>query len=201
MKSVKAKVAVILFFSSLLLYLPILFNPDLLLGRHNDLQEFFWPIFYYTKYHLLNDQGLPLWLNLIFSGTPILPDPQSFLFYLPNIIFYLLPILFIFSPRLSGYLEAGHFGLAVSFAWIPFVALSVLKITKTKSLIWPVIFGISLTQVYFTHSVTFIITATAASLFFALVRRDYIPLGYRYREVVKLRASAFCNSIIWFLAS
>ena len=208
MKSVKAKVAVILFFSSLLLYLPILFNPDLLLGRHNDLQEFFWPIFYYTKYHLLNDQGLPLWLNLIFSGTPLLPDPQSFLFYLPNIIFYLLPIpiafiislfihtfwgslgvywiskqsfkfsipisiftaiLFIFSPRLSGYLEAGHFGLAVSFAWIPFVALSVLKITKTKSLIWPVIFGISLTQVYFTHSVTFIITATAASLFFAVI--------------------------------
>lgn len=206
MKSEKAKIAVILFLASLLLYLPIFFNPELLLGRHNDLQEFFWPVFQYTKFHLINNHGLSLWLNLFFSGTPLLPDPQSFLFYLPNSIFYLLPIhaaflisliihtfwgslgtywvskygfkfsqtvsiftavLFIFAPKLAGYLEAGHFGLAVSFAWIPFVILSTIKIVRTKSLIWPVLFGVSLTQIYFTHSVTFIITALAASLLFA----------------------------------
>lgn len=198
----------LLFVVSLLFYLPIFLNPDLLLARHNDLQEFFWPIFHYTKYHLLEGHGLPLWLNLIFSGTPLLPDPQSFLFYLPNIIFYLLPIpaafiaslifhtfwgslgtywvskegfkfpqsvsiftalIFIFTPKLAGYLEAGHFGLAVSFAWIPFVILSLIKIAKTKSALWPIIFGISLAQIYFTHSVTFIITSAAAAVFFITV--------------------------------
>lgn len=203
----KFRIALILLTATVILYLPIFIYPGLLLERHNDLQEFFWPIFHYTKYHVLNSHGLPLWLNLIFSGTPLLPDPQSFLFYLPNIIFYLIPIptafvvslllhtfwgslgtywvskcgfkfsqitsiftaiFFIFSPKLSGYLEAGHFGLAVSFAWIPFVVLSALKIAKTKSLIWPVIFGISFAQIYFTHSVTFIITAISISLFFAV---------------------------------
>ncbi len=206
MKRGNILVTVVLFIASLLLYLPVIINSDLLLARHNDLQEFFWPIFSYSKFHLLSGHGLPLWLNLIFSGTPLLPDPQSFLFYLPNVIFYLLPIplafiislllhtfwgslgvywvsrngfkfslpisiftavLFIFAPKLSGYLEAGHFGLAVSFAWIPLVILSTIKIVHTKHLIWPVIFGVSLAQIYFTHSVTFIITSIAISAFFA----------------------------------
>lgn len=206
MKNINLKTAITLLLTSLVLYLPVFLRPEIFLNRNNDLQEFFWPIFHYTKFHMLNDQGLPLWLNLIFSGAPLLPDPQSFLFYLPNIIFYILPIptaflvslflhtfwgslgvywvskhgfklsipistftaiLFIFSPKLSGYLEAGHFGLAVSFAWIPFVTLSLIKMTKTKSAIWPVIFGASLAQIYFTHTVTFIITAAAASAFFA----------------------------------
>lgn len=206
MKNINLKTAIILLLTSLVLYLPVFLRPEILLNRNNDLQEFFWPIFHYTKFHILNDQGLPLWLNLIFSGAPLLPDPQSFLFYLPNIIFYILPIptaflvslflhtfwgslgvywvskhgfkfsipvsiftaiLFIFTPKLAGYVEAGHFGLAVSFVWIPFVTLSLIKMTKTKSAIWPVIFGASLAQIYFTHTVTFIITAAAASVFFA----------------------------------
>lgn len=207
MKDQDVKAVFLLFITSIIFFLPLFLDPNLLLGRHNDLQEFFWPIFQYTKFHLLNDGGLPLWLNLIFSGTPLLPDPQSFLFYLPNLIFYILPIptafllslflhtfwgslgtywisrhsfkfsqtvsiftaiLFIFSPKLSGYLEAGHFGLVISFAWIPFVVLSAIKITKTKSLIWPVIFGVSLAQIYFTHTVTFAITTAATSIFFAV---------------------------------
>ena len=75
-----------------LLYLPILLNPGLLLERGNDLQEFFWPIFYFVKQQLIKNHTLPLWNNLFLSGTPLLPDPQAPLFYLPNIIFLILPI-------------------------------------------------------------------------------------------------------------
>jgi len=75
-----------------LVYLPILVNPGLLLERGNDLQEQFWPVFYFVKQHLLEGGSLPLWINLFFSGMPLLPDPQAPLFYLPNIIFLFLPI-------------------------------------------------------------------------------------------------------------
>ena len=73
-----------------LVYLPILVNPELLLERGNDLQEQFWPVFYFVKQHLLEGGSLPLWINLFFSGMPLLPDPQAPLFYLPNIIFLFL---------------------------------------------------------------------------------------------------------------
>ena len=75
-----------------LVYLPILVNPSIVLERGNDLQEFFWPIYLFVKKQILENNTFPLWNNLFLSGTPLLPDPQAPLFYLPNIIFLLLPI-------------------------------------------------------------------------------------------------------------
>ncbi|TSC90505.1 MAG: hypothetical protein G01um10145_177 [Microgenomates group bacterium Gr01-1014_5] len=116
-------ISVLIFLSAcLLLYLPILVNPRLILERGNDLQEFYWPIFYFIREHIFSDFSLPLWNNMFFSGTPLLPDPQSFLFYLPNIIFLILPIdlAFIISllthslfGGIGAYLVAKH-GLGFS---------------------------------------------------------------------------------------
>ena len=78
--------------ATLLLYAPIISRPNLLVERGNDLGEFFWPVFYFVKQQILENHTLPLWNNLFLSGTPLLPDPQSPLFYPPNIIFLILPI-------------------------------------------------------------------------------------------------------------
>lgn len=81
----------ILLATTILLYLPILKDTNFFLNRGNDLQEFFWPLFYYVRQQVLEHHTFPLWNNLILSGTPLLPDPQSPLYYPPNIIFLLLP--------------------------------------------------------------------------------------------------------------
>ncbi len=74
------------------LFLPIFFAPELVIGRNNDLSEFFGAILQFIKTQILENKQLPLWNNLFLAGTPLLPDPQSQLFYLPNIIFLILPI-------------------------------------------------------------------------------------------------------------
>lgn len=144
----------VIFLASFFLYLPILINPGLILNRGNDLEEFFWPIMYFVKQQILQNHQLPLWNNVFLSVMPLLPDPQSPLFYPPNLTFLILPIdvtfillfilhttiggigmlvlsknlglklttslfatiLYITTPKLFGYLEAGHVGLATSFA-------------------------------------------------------------------------------------
>lgn len=82
-------IILILIVISSLFYLPIIINPSILLARGNDLTIFFWPMIYFVKNIILTNHQLPLWNNLFFSGTPLLPDPQAPIFYLPNIIFLL----------------------------------------------------------------------------------------------------------------
>lgn len=86
------KIFLIIFLSTLVFYLPIIINPTIILNRNNDLQEYYWPIIFFEKKHILQDHALPLWNNMFFSGTPLLPDPQSLLFYPPALLFLLLPI-------------------------------------------------------------------------------------------------------------
>ena len=82
----------IIFIATLIFYLPIFINPKLFLNRNNDLQEFFWPLIYFVKNQIITNHQLPFWNNVFFGGTPLLPDPQSPLFYIPNVIFLILPI-------------------------------------------------------------------------------------------------------------
>jgi len=82
----------IIFLAASIFYLPIFLKPNILLERENDLQGFFWPIIYFVKNQILTNHQLPFWNNVFFGGTPLLPDPQSPLFYIPNIIFLILPI-------------------------------------------------------------------------------------------------------------
>jgi len=199
---------VIIFLATLILFIPIFINPSLILNRGNDLEEFFWPIYYFVKNQILINHQFPLWNNLILSGTPLLPDPQSPLFYLPNIIFLLLPLntafiasifihilfagtffylcarkgfkfsgfaslvgslLYIFSPKLAGYLEAGHVGLIFSWTWIPLVILSVKMITEKPKINWSIVLGVSLALIFFLHTITFLIAVAASLVFFTVL--------------------------------
>lgn len=82
----------IILFAVVIFYLPVFLKPNILLERENDLQGFFWPIIYFVKNQIITNHQIPLWNNVFFGGTPLLPDPQSPLFYLPNLIFLFLPI-------------------------------------------------------------------------------------------------------------
>lgn len=209
-----ASISLPLLLAVTLVYLPIFVNPDLLLARGNDLQEFFWPIYYFVKNQILNNHTLPLWNNLFLSGTPLLPDPQAPLFYLPNIIFLFLPIgvgfivssflhtlfggigayllarsglrlsknaslfaaiLYIITPRLAGFLEAGHFGLMAASAWLPFVFLATIKLARPSDQgfnikgKWSVLLAISLDGLFYTHPTTFIPAAILSSTVFGLI--------------------------------
>ena len=96
--------------ATLLFYLPILIKPAILLNRGNDLEEYYWPIAHYTKIHVSQDKVLPYWNNMFFSGTPLLPDPQSMLFYPFNFILILLPTDYAFVFWLVLHTFIGGFG-------------------------------------------------------------------------------------------
>lgn len=185
----------VIFFSAFIFYLPIFINPKLFVDRNNDLQEFFWPIYFFVKEQIIKNHQIPFWNNMILAGTPLLPDPQAPFFYLPNITFLFLPInfgfifsafihtvwggvgmyfvgkkalnlnklsaifcaiLFIFSPKLAGYMEAGHFGLILSWAWLPWVLLATVMISKKPKISWSIVLAVSSASLFYTHSTTFI---------------------------------------------
>ena len=190
---------------SLILLLPVFINPDFLFGRNNDLEEFFWPLYHFSKDQIINHSTFPLWNNLILSGYPLISDPQSPLFYLPNIIFLIFPMnlafllsftlhialggfgiylcskkifnfsfktsliasaIYIFTPRLTSFLEAGHVGQIYSFAWIPFVFLSTYQIFSTKKINWLGLYTLSISSILLTHTITFLVTLSFSILFF-----------------------------------
>ena len=204
-RSQGGKIFTTLILACLFLYLPIFINPSIFLNRGNDLEEFFWPIFYFTKSNILLSGQIPLWNNLFFSGTPLITDPQSGLFYLPNVLFllfsidsafiisiflhsllggigmYLLSkrgfnftnlaalftgISYIFWPKIIGFIEAGHFGLIVSSAWIPFSILSAMKLGQSPSLKWSTLFAVSLAFIFFNHLIIFAFTFIGSILIF-----------------------------------
>ncbi|MFH1826939.1 MAG: hypothetical protein ABH812_00695, partial [bacterium] len=194
--------------ATVVVYLPIFIKPEILLERGNDLTEFFWPIIYFIKNQILTNHELPLWNNQILGGTPLLPDPQSQLFYLPNIIFLFLPIdqgfivsmflhtffagigtylcarkgfkfskyaalfsaiLFITTPKMAGYLEAGHYGLVCFMTWIPVLLLSLIKITEEENINWSILFAVCLAGCFYTHSLSFVIAVIFSTLVFIYI--------------------------------
>ena len=201
----------IIFVATTIFYLPIFLKPGLFLDRNNDLQEFFWPIYFFVKEQIIKNHQIPFWNNMILSGTPLLPDPQAPFFYLPNIIFLLLPvnfsfivsafihtliggigtyfvgkkvlnlknfaaifcaILFVFSPKLAGYIEAGHFGLILSWAWLPWVFLSTIMVAKKPKIIWSIVLTLSSTFLFYTHSTTCIYAMSLSGFIFIFLLKD-----------------------------
>lgn len=206
---IKSKIfpIVVILLGTFVFYTPIFIKPTLYINRGNDLQEFFWPIYFFVKDQIVNNHQIPFWNNMILSGTPLLPDPQAPFFYLPNIIFLFTSInfgfifsifihtffggvgsylagrkvlnlnklaavfcavLFVFSPKLAGYIEAGHFGLILSWGWLPWVFLSTAMIAKKPKAIWSVALAVSLAGLFYTHSTTFIYALFLSGLVFAI---------------------------------
>lgn len=190
-----------------------------LLNRGNDLDGFFWPVYYFVKQQVLLNHSLPYWNNLFLAGTPLLADPQSPLFYPLNIIFLFFPIdsaflisfilhffiggvgmylcskrgfgftkitsvflalLYIFTPKFMGYVEAGHVGLINSIAWIPFALWASLSLRKNPKLTYLIIFGVSLALIYYCHLPTFMII----SLTFGLLALKKKTISYLVLSVV-----------------
>ena len=75
-------------------------------------------------------------------------------------------VLFIFLPKSSGFLEAGHIGLVGSLAWSPFILLGVLKLTQKPEIKWTVLLGIAYSGLFFTHTINFLIISFTSVLFF-----------------------------------
>ena len=197
-------------------YTPIFLNQNLVLGRGNDLEEFFWPIFHYVKSNILATGTVPLWNNLFLAGTPLLPDPQSPIFYIPNILSLIMPLdnffivsfvlhsivagiamyfcstngfkfskttslflalLYVVTPKVAGYLEAGHIGLVYSYSWIPLILLSTIQITRAPKLKDTILMGASIALLYYTHLPTLIVvSATLGLMFLGAIVFKYISI-------------------------
>ncbi|MDP3994220.1 MAG: hypothetical protein Q8P91_00100 [bacterium] len=194
----------IIFLATLILFIPIFVNPSLILDRGNDLEEFFWPIYYFVKNQIINNHQIPLWNNTILSGTPLLPDPQAPIFYPLNILALIIPLdaffvlsffihilvggiamylcsiggfrfskktglilalLYITTPKLAGYLEAGHVGLINSMAWIPIALYAAIKLSENPKLKHSIILAISLSLIFYSHLPTFLIATVSAGAF------------------------------------
>jgi len=81
-------------------------------SKYSDLTITFWPNIYFIQQSIKNFHQLPLWRTLIFSGSPFDSDPQSGLWYPPN-------ILFLFLPASLGFnlLFLAHFLIASMGMW------------------------------------------------------------------------------------
>ncbi len=191
-KSTVLKVVPALLVTVFFFYLPTLLNPNLLLSRGNDLQEQFWPVFYFIKQTLSLHHQVPLWNNLFFAGMPILPDPQFSLLYPPNWLMLVLPInlgffayfmfhsllsgvtsyllvvkgmklsvrtslivslIYLTTPRVTGYIESGHYGLVAAHAWLPLVALSVVCLARSAKFKYALVLAISFAGLFYSHTV------------------------------------------------
>lgn len=222
---------IVLCAATLLAYLPIILKPSLVLDRGNDLEEQFWPVFYFIKQQFILSHTLPLWNNIWMSGMPLLPDPQFSIFYPPHILFLILPtdfafivsillhiffagvgmyllgkftfklsefssllvaIIYLSSPKISGFLEAGHPGLVQSWAFIPFVILSVMKLNIKPNINWAIVLGISLSGIFYTHTVIFVLCAIATIFIF------FTKFFLERKNFAKTTLYVFISGIITF---
>ena len=209
------KIGLPILIAVIFVFLPFFANPDLLLTRNNDLTEFFWPIFYYVKQNILINHTIPTTNEMWFAGTPLLPDPQNPVWYLPNIIFLVFPIdtaimissfihsllgtfgmylvarrvfnfkknvsliiasIFILSPVYFSFLEAGHWGLAIAWNWLPYFLLSAYFLWAKPNWKTALLFAASASSLYFNHLLTALIVAIPVGLFWIYKRSVRFPL-------------------------
>lgn len=235
---------VVLFVFTLLLFLPVLVDGSLFWDRGNDLTEFFYPLIYYSKHQLLTTATLPYWNNMFMSGSPLLPDPQSPNFYLPNVLFLLTSVksgllissilhtfvggigMYLFAkyiikletkyalvsgviyltiPRTASFIQAGHFGLIASTAYIPFILLFLFQIIKSPKLKYSILFAITLAGLFFTHPTTFVFSAVLSCMVFIgstilhlrLYFRSYIYFTIAGILTFGLTAISFLPQLVW----
>ncbi len=160
---------------------------------------------------------------MFFSGTPLLPDPGSQLFYLPNIIFLILPInnAFLISiilhtffgglgaylaarkgfgfsnassifialfymtfPRTAGFLEAGHFVFITMTTWLPFLLLSVMKLTKSPKFGWSILLAVSLSGLFYSFTTVFIMVTITSGIYLLTVGSFILYKFYSIKTLI-----------------
>lgn len=75
--------------------------------------------------------------------------------------------LYVTSPKIASYLVAGHSGLIESNAWIPLVILGAVKLALLPSILWIPLLSVSLTGLFFTHTIIFMISLAGSIILFA----------------------------------
>ena len=83
----------------------------------------------------------------------------------------ILALLYITTPKLAGYLEAGHVGLINSMAWIPFVIFATIKLSEKPKLINSIFLALSLSLLFYSHLPTFLIIAVSSGIFLLLKKK------------------------------
>ena len=79
----------------------------------SDLTVTFWPNIHYIQETWWAHRQIPLWRTLIFSGFPFDADPQSGLWYPPNVVFLLLPAAVGFNLLFVLHVVAAGLGMWV----------------------------------------------------------------------------------------
>ena len=77
----------------------------------SDLTITFWPNLAYIQQSLKDFNQLPLWRTSIYSGSPFDVDPQSGLWYLPNLLFLFVPAAVGFNLLFILHTLAGGVGM------------------------------------------------------------------------------------------
>lgn len=101
----------------------------------------------------------------------------------------LLAFLYALSPKIFAYLEAGHVGLVYSFAWIPFIVLGTVSLR-------PILLGISLSLLYYSHLPTFLIVVFPITAFL-LWKRKFKTLAVTGSLTFLLTSISLLPQISW----
>ncbi|MEK7497553.1 MAG: hypothetical protein AAB656_01395 [Patescibacteria group bacterium] len=164
---------------------------------------------------LISDPQNPIWYlpNLIFLSLPIDTAIITSLFihslfgtigmYLASRKVFnftektsvLLAVLFIFSPIFFSFLEAGHWGLAIAWNWLPYFLLSsYILITKPS---WKIIllFATSASSLYFNHVLTAIIAAIPVGIFWLYKKK------FKYTTLASILAFVFILPAFYYQMS
>ncbi len=100
-------------------------------------------------------------------------------FNLSRLVSVIVATLYIFSPKSGEYLSAGHYGLLATTAWLPFVLLSIFNLVKKPNITWAILFGLSLSAIFYSHTVIFIITLAASVLLLLWLLTDNLHLSLK----------------------
>ncbi|MFA6029920.1 MAG: hypothetical protein WC969_08710 [Elusimicrobiota bacterium] len=89
---------------------PALLHPSLSLANFGDLYSYHWPLRHLVAARL-QEGGLPAWNPYVFSGLPLLANPQACLFYPPSALFQVLPVSWAFTLNALFHLALAAFGM------------------------------------------------------------------------------------------
>ena len=78
-------------------------------------------------------------------------------------------LLYPFNPKITAYLEAGHIGLVAATAWLPLVLFSIIVLIKKPTITQSILLALAMTGLFFTHSVTFLVSGLATLLIFPIL--------------------------------
>lgn len=112
----------------------------------------------------------------------------------------LVSTFYIFSPKQAAFLEAGHYGLATSLTWPPFILFSLIMLFKKPSLIYSIILSLSLAGLFYANLIIFLLSLISIfliALFFILFenKRNFSHFAYLLLSVIL----TFCLTAISLL--